>query len=144
MQKEQRHASPRFRNSCKFSPCDHNAGAADQRHVPSAKQHESVQHNAVDDRRDKGEEIRHAKAPQQQAHGEQQHRLQAVFRHAEGDKAPRRRQPAVKKVCRRNHHGHAEVSLFHQDNAPRDKYDAEYIGSSVLNVLFIFDPPDKK
>ena len=34
MQKEQRHASPRFRNSCKFSPCDHNAGAADQRHVP--------------------------------------------------------------------------------------------------------------
>lgn len=35
-------------------------------------------------------------------------------------------------------------SLFHQDNAPRDKYDAEYIGSSVLNVLFIFDPPDKK
>lgn len=128
MQKEQRHASPRFRNSCKFSPCDHNAGAADQRHVPSAKQHESVQHNAVDDRRDKGEEIRHAKAPQQQTHGEQQHRLQAVFRHAEGDKAPRRRQPAVKKVCRRNHHGHAEVSLFHQDNAPRDKYDAEYIG----------------
>ena len=25
----------RFRNSCKFSPCDHNAGAADQRHVHS-------------------------------------------------------------------------------------------------------------
>ena len=30
--------------------------------------------------------------------------------------------------CRRGHHGNAEVSLFHQDNAPRDKYDAEYIG----------------
>ena len=92
------------------------------------KQHESVQHKAVDDRRDKGEEIRHAEAPQQQAHGEQQHRLQTVFRHAEGDKAPHGRQPAVKKVCRRNHHGYAEVGLFHQDNAPRDKYDAEYIG----------------
>ena len=46
--------------------------------------------------------------------------------------------------CRRDHHGNAEVSLFHQDNAPRDKYDAEYIGSSVLNVLFIFDPPNKE
>ena len=28
------HASPRFRNSCKFSPCNHNAGTADQRYVP--------------------------------------------------------------------------------------------------------------
>ena len=28
------HASLRFRNSCKFSPCNHNAGTADQRYVP--------------------------------------------------------------------------------------------------------------
>ena len=34
MQKEQRPASPRFRNSCKFSPCNHNAGTANQRHNP--------------------------------------------------------------------------------------------------------------
>ena len=67
-------------------------------------------------------------APQQQAHGEQQHRLQTVFRHAEGDETPRRRQPTVKKVCRRYHHGNAEVGLFHQDNSPCNKYDAEYIG----------------
>lgn len=65
---------------------------------------------------------------QQQAHDEQQHSLQAVFRHAEGDEAPHGRQPTVKKVCRRDHHGNAEVGLFHQDNAQRDKYDAEYIG----------------
>lgn len=28
------HAALRFRNSCKFSPCNHNAGTADQRHDP--------------------------------------------------------------------------------------------------------------
>ena len=28
------HTSPYFRNSGQFSPCDHNAGTADQRHVP--------------------------------------------------------------------------------------------------------------
>ena len=110
----------------------------------STKQRESVHHKAVDDRRDKGEEIRHAKAPQQQAHGEQQHRLQTVFRHAEGDKTPRRRQPAVKKVCRRNHHGNAEVGLFHQDNAPCNKYDVKYISKFRTECsLHSFDPSNK-
>lgn len=28
------HAALHFRNSCKFSPCNHNAGTADQRHDP--------------------------------------------------------------------------------------------------------------
>ena len=28
------HAALRFRNSCKFSPCNHNAGTADQRYDP--------------------------------------------------------------------------------------------------------------
>ena len=63
------------------------------------------------------------------------------FRHAEGDEAPHGRQPTVKKVCRRDHHGNAEVSLFHQDNAPRDKYDAEYIDKLRAEC---FDPPNKK
>lgn len=47
----------------------------------------------------------------------------------------------VKKVCRRDHQGNAEVGLFHQDNAPRDKYDAEYIDKLRAEC---FDPPNKK
>ena len=47
----------------------------------------------------------------------------------------------VKEVCRRNHQGNAEVGLFHQDNAPCDKYDAEYIDKLRAEC---FDPPNKK
>ena len=47
----------------------------------------------------------------------------------------------VKEVCRRDHHGNAEVGLSHQDNAPRDKYDAEYIDKLRAEC---FDPPNKK
>ena len=83
------------------------------------RRHQAIQYQPVQKRRCEGQRIAQPHAPLHDGQNDQQHQLQKVFRHAEGEKRKRGAQLSIHQIRGRNHHRNAHIRLFHQHHTHR-------------------------
>ena len=108
----------------------HRGEQADERHA-------SVERKAIENRREKREQIGEAEPPEQGSHEKQDDGLQRVFHHAERHELPCCGELQVKHISGGDDHGHAEVRTLHKGGAKRNGKDAEEVGKFCVKRFFL-------